>query len=184
LNCTVHETGDDLARLQGLLDRSYASGGDHLRSVITPERRLSAEETADLLQGICLLVVATVTADNRPLVGPVDGIFFRGALHFGSSPESVRLRHLRVRPQLSATHVRDEDLAVTVHGRAEPVDVRAPEHAEFRGTLLELYPPRYGPDWATFLDSGPEYVRIEARTMFTFCSESMRPRSNRAGTKT
>ena len=42
----MHETADDLARLQALLDRSYESAGRHLRSVITPERRLSAADLA------------------------------------------------------------------------------------------------------------------------------------------
>ena len=101
----MHETPEDIARLQDLLDRSYAAGGPHLRSTITPERRLGAAELVERLQGMRLLVVATVTADGRPLTGPVDGIFYRGAFHFGSAPESIRLRHLRARPQVSATHL-------------------------------------------------------------------------------
>jgi nitroimidazol reductase NimA-like FMN-containing flavoprotein (pyridoxamine 5'-phosphate oxidase superfamily) len=103
--------------------------------------------------------------------GAVDGIFFRGAFHFGSSPESARFRHIRARPQVSATHLPSEELAVTVHGRAVPVDVRAPEHAELRATLLEVYVPRYGPEWEKFLDSGPEYARIDAEKTFTFHME-------------
>ena len=35
----VHETPADLAALQDLLDRSYATAGPHLLSIITPERR-------------------------------------------------------------------------------------------------------------------------------------------------
>ena len=42
-----------------------------------------------------LLALATVTSDGHPLVGPVDGIFYRGAFYFGSSPESLRSRHIR-----------------------------------------------------------------------------------------
>jgi hypothetical protein len=37
-----------------------------------------------------------------------------------------------------------------------------------RDTLLEVYVPRYGPEWEQFLDSGPMYMRIEAERMFTF----------------
>ena len=47
----MHETADDLARLQALLDRSYESAGRHLRSVITPERRLSAADLVDRTPG-------------------------------------------------------------------------------------------------------------------------------------
>jgi hypothetical protein len=164
----VYESPDDIAALQGLLDRSYASAGAHLTSIHTPERRLGAEQVVRRLTGMCLLALATVTADGRPIVGPVDGIFYRGAFHFGSSPDSVRFRHIRARPQVSATHLPGEELAVTVHGRAVPVDVGGEEHVGFRRALLDVYVPRYGPEWEDFLDSGPVYARIEAERMFTF----------------
>jgi hypothetical protein len=164
----MHETAADLAALQALLDRSYDAAGEHLRRIHTPERRLTAEQVAERLTGMRLLALATVTADGRPIVGPVDGIFLRGAFHFGSSPDSVRFRHIRARPQVSATHLPGEELAVTVHGRAVPVDVNAPEGAELRSTLLEIYVPRYGPEWERMLDRGAVYARIEAERMFTF----------------
>lgn len=162
----VHETPDDLAALQDLLDRSYDQAGPHLRRIITPERRLTADQVSQRLMGMRLLALATVTSDGRPIVGPVDGIFFRGAFHFGSSPDSVRFRHIRARPHVSATHLPGEELAVTVHGRAVPVDIR---DDPFREALLEVYVPRYGAEWEhDFLDSGPLYARIEADRMFTF----------------
>jgi uncharacterized pyridoxamine 5'-phosphate oxidase family protein len=165
----VHETPADIAALQDLLDRSYAAAGAHLLRIHTPERRLSAELLAERLTGMCLLALATVTADGRPIVGPVDGIFFRGALHFGSAPDSVRFRHIATRPQVSATHLPGEELAVTVHGRAVAVDIRSEAAAAFRQTLLDIYVPRYGPQWETdFLDSGPAYARIDAERMFAF----------------
>lgn len=164
----MHETAEDLAALRHLLDRSYAAGGPHLRSIIAPERTLRAEALAERLQGMCLLVVATVTADCRPITGPADGIFYRGAFHFGSSPDSVKLRHLRSRPQVSATHLPGEDLGVTVHGTAVPVDLKAEPHAGLRQAMLDIYVPRYGPDYGQFMDSGPAYMRIESRKMFVF----------------
>jgi pyridoxamine 5'-phosphate oxidase-like protein len=165
LTLLVHETAEDLAALQDLLDRSYAGAGKHLLAIHTPERRLGAEQLAGRLTGMCLLSLATVTKDGRPVAGPVDGIFFRGAFHFGSSPDSVRFRHIRTRPQVSATHLPGEELGVTVHGRAELVDV---SRGGFRDTLLEVYVPRYGPEWEQFLDSGPVYARINAERMFAF----------------
>jgi hypothetical protein len=163
----VHETPEDLAELQALLDRSYAGAGGHLASIHTPERRIGAADLAARLQGVCLLVLATVTADCRPLAGPLDGIFYRGAFHFGSSPDSVRFRHLARRPQVSASHLPAEEFAVTVHGRAVPLDVASPAHAGFRACLLGVYVPRYGPEWETWLDGGAaRYARIEADRMF------------------
>jgi hypothetical protein len=73
------------------------------------------------------------------------------------------------RPHVSATHLPGEEFAVIVHGRAVPVDIHADEGAGFRRALLEIYVPRYGPDWEEkFLNSGPVYARIEADRMFTF----------------
>jgi nitroimidazol reductase NimA-like FMN-containing flavoprotein (pyridoxamine 5'-phosphate oxidase superfamily) len=161
----MHETAEDLAALQDLLDRSFEGAGTHMRRIITPERRLTAEQVAQKLTGMVLLSLATVTADGRPIVGPVDGIFLRGAFHFGSAPDSVRFRHITRRPHVSATHLPGEELSVTVHGRAVPVDVAS---GELRAALLEIYVPRYGPEWESFLDSGVAYARIEADKMFTF----------------
>jgi nitroimidazol reductase NimA-like FMN-containing flavoprotein (pyridoxamine 5'-phosphate oxidase superfamily) len=164
----VHETKEDLVALQALLDRSYAAAGAHLLRIHTPERRLSAEQVVERLDGMCLLSLATVTADGRPVVGPVDGIFHRGSFHFGSAPDSVRFRHIRARPSVSATHLPGEELSVSVHGTATAVDVGAEEGAGLRQTLLDIYVPRYGPEWEEFLDSGPVYARIAADRMFTF----------------
>ncbi len=170
-NCcawSVHESPADIADLQQLLDRSYAAAGAHLLSIHTPDRRLGAEQVAERLRGMRLLALATVTADGRPVVGPVDGIFYRGSFYFGSAPDSSRFRHIRARPQVSATHVPSEALAVTVHGRAVPIDVRDRDSAGFRDTLLGVYVPRYGPGWEEFLDSGPLYARIDAERMFAY----------------
>jgi nitroimidazol reductase NimA-like FMN-containing flavoprotein (pyridoxamine 5'-phosphate oxidase superfamily) len=166
----MHETAADLDTLQALIDASYAAAGPHLLAIHDPARRLTAQQVSARLTGMCLLSLATVTADCRPIAGPVDGIFFRGAFHFGSAANSVRMRHIRSRPQISATYVPGEELAVTVHGRAVPIDIAAPEHAAFRRTLLDVYVPRYGEAWEQeFLDvASPEYARIDADRMFTF----------------
>jgi hypothetical protein len=69
---------------------------------------------------------------------------------------------------VSAVHLPGEELAVTVHGRAVPVDIAAAEPAEFRQTLLDIYVPRYGEDWESCLESGPAYARIDADKTFAF----------------
>src|SRR3954468_5408727 len=160
----MHETDADLAALQELLDRSYAGAGEHLLAIHTLERRLGAAQIAERLTGMRLLALATATADGRPVVGPVDGIFHRGAFHFGSSPDSVRFRHIRARPHVSAVHLPGEELAVTVHGQAVPVDV---SEGPLRQTLLDIYLPRYGDAWLRVMD-GASFARIEAERMFAF----------------
>jgi nitroimidazol reductase NimA-like FMN-containing flavoprotein (pyridoxamine 5'-phosphate oxidase superfamily) len=163
----VHESEDDLRRLQDLLDRSFEVAGVHLLEVITPERRMVAADVCDRLSDLRLLALATVTAEGRPLVGPVDGIFYRGAFHFSSSPDSVRIRHVRVRPQVSATHLPGEDFAVTVHGEAELLDLSSGANAGLRRVLLDHYVPQYGPEWEAFLDANV-CARINPRRMFVF----------------
>ncbi len=164
----MRETEAELARLQELLDASYAAAGPHLLRIHTPERRLDAAAVAAELTGMRLLSLATVTADGRPRVGPVDGVFLHGSFHFGSAPDSARARHIARRPDVSATHLPGEELSVTVHGRAVPVDVQAAEGAELRSALLEIYVPRYGEEWEEFLDGETAYWRIEAERMYTF----------------
>jgi uncharacterized pyridoxamine 5'-phosphate oxidase family protein len=164
----MHETSEDLARLQETLDRSYETAGPHLKSVITPERRLTAEQLADRLPGMCLLVLATVTADGRPINGPVDGFFYRGDWYFGSSSDSLRFRHIRARPQVSATHMPAEEFSVTTHGRATEIDISAVDDGAFRQMLVDYYAPRFGLEWEQLLDSGVAYARIDAERMFTF----------------
>jgi len=163
----MHERPEDLDMLQQCMDDSYARAGAHLQEIHSPERRLDAAAVAERLQGMCLLTLATSTSDGRPLTGPVDGIFYRGRFHFGSSPTSLRFRHIGARPHVSATHLPGEHLAVTVHGRAESVDVAAEEHAEFRRTLLDIYLPLYGDMWLGILDGG-SFARIEPDRFFVF----------------
>jgi hypothetical protein len=161
----MRETPADLARLQAVLDRSYEAAGAHLRQVITPERRLSAEQLAQRLTGMCLLSLATVTADGRPINGPVDGFFYRGQWFFGSSHESLRFRHLRARPAVSATYLPGEELSVTTHGRAIEIDVASHDDG-FLDVLLEYYGPRF--DGAESFIQSSAYARIEPERMFSF----------------
>ena len=163
------ETPEELDNLQRLLDRSMAGAGEHLRGIITSERRLSAAGLAGRLQGMRLLVVATVTADGRPLAGPVDGYFLHGTFWFSSGRNSVRMRHLAARPAVSATHLPGEELAVTVHGRAELLDLGDPAAAELRQAMLDWYVPRQGPEFESWLDAlDAVAARIEPEKMFTF----------------
>jgi uncharacterized pyridoxamine 5'-phosphate oxidase family protein len=162
----VHETDDDLRALQALLDRSHANAGPHLRSIFGDESRIPAAELPALLPGVRVLALATVTARGEPRVAPVDGLFFRGRWHFGSAENSARFRHIRARPAVSATHTRGEQLAIVVHGHAEEIDPRAPEHAGFRAYLNETYRGWDDADWA----AGAPYARIEPTAMFTFRS--------------
>jgi hypothetical protein len=125
----VFETPDDLRSLQRLLDRSYERAGAHLRMIHTDAARLTAREVVERLSGMRVFVLATVSRSRRPLTGPVDAYLVRGRVHFGTSPEAVRARHLEANPAVSATYVEGEGLVVSVHGRA--VSTRATAGSPF-----------------------------------------------------
>jgi general stress protein 26 len=163
------ETPAELDRLQILLDASMASAGPHLRDIISDERRLDARQLTERLQGLCLLVLATGTADGRPLAGPVDGYFLHGTFWFGSGTQSVRMHHLAARPAVSATYLPSEALAVTVHGRAECHPIKGPACAELREAMLDAYLPKQGPSFEEWLENADAVgARIEPEKIFTF----------------
>ena len=160
----MHETPEDLKELQRVLDDSYTSAGEHLLSIHTPKRRLKARKLCELLTGVRVLALATVSSKVEPIAGPVDGLFYRGRFFFGSSPESVRFKHLRKRAQVSAVHTVGEELAVVVHGSAREIDVRAAENEGYLEYLREVY----GKGWDSWYPETPPYAVIEPRRMFTF----------------
>jgi uncharacterized pyridoxamine 5'-phosphate oxidase family protein len=163
----VHETAADIATLQQLLDRSYSRMGEHMRSIHTPERRVAASDLARVLRGVRVLDLATVTAACEPRVSPVDGLFFRGHFYFGSGAESVRFRHVRARPQVSACHTIGETFAAIVHGRAVEIDVRSTTQRAFFAYIHEVYP-----DWDEwYAATTPPYARIEAAVMYAYAFE-------------
>src|ERR1035441_205751 len=107
-----------------------------------------------------------------PLVGPVDGYLLHGCFHFSSGRDSVRMRHLAARPAVSVTHLEGEDLAVTVHGRAELFELSDPGCRELRQAILDHYLPRQGPAFEVWLDRENAIgACITAEKMFTFCLE-------------
>lgn len=164
----MHETTDDLAWLQALLDRSYDRAGEHLRSITTPERRISGSDLIPLLDGVQIIDLATVNHDGRPRVGPVDGLFFRAHWYFSSARSSLRHRNLLARPHVSAAHTRGEEMSVVVHGTAHLFTLDDPKQREFKDYAHEVYVPRYGDAWIEMVyGTDVFFARIEPDSMFT-----------------
>ncbi len=112
------ETPAEVAALQSLLDASRERATGHLRSIITDERALSAEDLVALLTGMKVLSVATVTAAGEPRISALDGHFLHGTWTFSTAGDSAKARHLARNPAVSVAHVDGEDLAVFSHGAA------------------------------------------------------------------
>jgi uncharacterized pyridoxamine 5'-phosphate oxidase family protein len=159
----LHETPNELTELQRLLDQTYETAGVHLRSIFTPERRISAGDLVSVLRGVCVLALATVSSQGEPVVAPVDGLFFHGRFWFGSAENSLRFRHIRSRSSVSAAHTRGEDLCVIVHGSACEIDKSEALSQAFREYNREVY----GPEWDSwgYWPSMP-YAFIKPRRMY------------------
>jgi uncharacterized pyridoxamine 5'-phosphate oxidase family protein len=164
----MHETTEVLTWLQSLLDRSYDRAGEHLRSITTPARRITAADLVPLLVGVQIIDLATVNRDGRPRVGPVDGLFFRARWYFSSARSSLRYRNLLARPHVSAAHTRDEEMSVVVHGRAHLFSLDDAEHSAFKEYAHEVYVPLYGDSWIRLAHSPANFfARIDPELMFT-----------------
>jgi|tagenome__1003787_1003787.scaffolds.fasta_scaffold20854003_1 general stress protein 26 len=164
----MHETPDELAGLQTLIDASFARAGTHTTSIISADRRLSAQEVAAYLTGMKHLAVATVTASGEPRVGAVDGLFLHGRFWFSTSADAWRIKHLQERPAVSATHFVGDDIAITVHGTAHLVVGGTPEADALRPTWQAVYDGGSPEDWVP-QPSLARYVRIDADRMLTYC---------------
>src|SRR3954447_25894005 len=124
----MHETPDELARLQRLLDDSHGRATEHLRGIISDDRTLAATHVVGLLTGMKVISVATVTAQGEPRISAMDGHFLHGTWTFSTSRAAAKARHLSARPAVSVAHVDGEKLAVFSHGRA--VELQGDELAE------------------------------------------------------
>jgi nitroimidazol reductase NimA-like FMN-containing flavoprotein (pyridoxamine 5'-phosphate oxidase superfamily) len=143
----MRETPEDLERLEQILHRSYTAAGEHLRSIFSDERRMSPEQIVRALRGVFMLNLATIDASGAPLVSPIDGLFYRGHFWFGFPPGAARIRHVRARPQVSASYTIGEDLCVLAHGRAHEVEQSSPAYAAYLEYAREVYTPGVWDYW-------------------------------------
>jgi nitroimidazol reductase NimA-like FMN-containing flavoprotein (pyridoxamine 5'-phosphate oxidase superfamily) len=159
----MHETESDLVALQATLDETYRLAGEHLRSIHTPERRMNASQVCDHLRGVCVLNLATVSQGCAPFVAPVDGLFYRGRFWFGSAPNSLRFRHIRKNPQVSAAYTLGEKVSMILHGLAHEIDTCQDQYQGLHDYLREVYGPQFDSwgYWGEF-----PYAWIEARRFY------------------
>ena len=126
----MHETDEEITRLQELLDASHARATGHLRSIIDDDRVLSARDLVALLTGMKVLSVATVTATGEPRISALDGHFLHATWSFSTAGTAAKARHMRDRPAVSVAHIDNEELAVFSHGRVEEVHEGDADHDE------------------------------------------------------
>ena len=155
----MHETADELATLQLLFDTSLGRSGEHLRSIITEGQRTpAADVVCRELEGMKVLVVATVGSDGRPRASAVDGHFLHGRWVFTTSGDAVKARDLKRNPAVSAAYIDGERFALFTHGDAEFLEPGSAEFEPVEAHLVAHYgasPSTWGPSIA--------YLRIVPR---------------------
>ncbi|MEM7017750.1 MAG: hypothetical protein AAF512_10495 [Pseudomonadota bacterium] len=143
----MHETPEDLAQLQDLLDRSYAAAGQHLLNNFSEQSRLTATELVETLDGIFEIHIAVINAEGAPIVAPVDAVIFRGKIWFGFPPGAYRNKLLRQDDRVSASYTRGESFLLLAHGTARQVLADEPVFEPYYAYIRELYVKAYGPGW-------------------------------------
>jgi general stress protein 26 len=154
------ETAEELTAVQHLLDTSFEHASEHLRSIMTPERRLTAAQVVAELPSPAVLNLATVTAAGEPRLSAVDGHFLHGHWYFTTDAGSPKARQLRARPSVSASYTPRDGFGVFCHGRAVLLD-----GAE-KAMLWEHFVATYGSDpdeWGAIA-----YCRLDATWMVAF----------------
>lgn len=159
----MHETPEEMERLQALLDRSIERAGAFLRrSFEMPEHSLSAAQLTRYLQGIQNVAFATTTAKGEPRVAPIGSLFFRGHFYIPTVATAARTRMVTARPAVSLTHFVGDDLAIIAHGSATVVPADHPDFAAVEA-MQRAASGQSVRDWGEGV-----YLRVEAETIVTF----------------
>ncbi|WP_433368350.1 pyridoxamine 5'-phosphate oxidase family protein [Streptosporangium sp. CA-115845] len=166
----MRETPEELKELQALLDASLSRSTSHLRSIISSERTLTAEQLTGVLTGMCTLALSTVTAKGEPRISGVDGHFLHGKWHFGTARNAAKARHLAARPAVSAAHMRGEELGVFTHGTVEILNPQDGEPAADWPDLLAYFKDFYGDD-AFDWDKDVVYYRLHPHWTAVYASD-------------
>jgi general stress protein 26 len=158
----MKETAAERTELQNLLDRSFERASQHLRSIMTPPRRLTAARLVAEIPSPAVLNIATVTASGEPRISAVDGHFFSGHWYFTTDATSPKARQLQARQAISASYTPRDGYGVFCHGRADVVPA-GPE----RQMIVDHFVETYGQapeEWGV----GILYARIDADWMVGF----------------
>ena len=158
----MFETAAEVAEVQALLDRSFASSSEHLLSIMEPERRLTADEICRDIPSPAVLNIASVTKLGEPRVSAVDGHFLHGRWFFTTDAASPKARQLLARPAISASFTPRDGYGIFCHGTAVML-VDGDELDGLRAYLNDLY--------GQSMDELAEaiaYIRIDAHWMTAF----------------
>ncbi|HSK93404.1 MAG TPA: pyridoxamine 5'-phosphate oxidase family protein [Candidatus Angelobacter sp.] len=160
----MFETDAETAELQQLIDRTMRTANPHMRSIVSPERRLTARQVTTYLQGTKHVVFATIDEDE-PRASPLDALFIHGRFTMSTGRRAAKVRHLRANPACSAVHMDGDRVAVVVNGRVEWLERDHPDH----DVVHRAWTAQYGSDPYTWGDV--VFFRVQPVTMWAYASD-------------
>ena len=135
----MFETEAEIAELQAMFDAHIAKANQHMRNIVTPNRRPTARQVVRYLTGTKHVAFATVTSKGEPRVSPLDSLFIHGRFTLSTSANTTKIAHLRRNPACSAVHVDGDRIAVVANGTVEWIPRDHPDHDEILRTWTETY---------------------------------------------
>ena len=144
--------------------------GPHMRSILVPQRWVTAEQLCQRMQGMC----ACSWWPRLRLMADLWSVQSTDTCCTGRSTsvrEETRSAFATCRLVLPSVrgYLPGEEFAVTVHGRAELFELSDPARGELRQAMLNHYLPLQGPSFEEWLDQEDAMgARIVAEKVFTF----------------
>jgi len=162
----MQETAAELEQLRAVMARSIDQAGPFLRrSFEMPEHSLAVERLLEIFTGVRTVALATATRDGAPRVAPIGCLLVGGRFYIPTTRTSARYRMVQRQPRVSLTLFEGIDLAVIVHGQAEPVDVGSSRFDQIEA--VQLAHDSAGPrGWGEPGDGC--YLAIEPETVLTY----------------
>jgi hypothetical protein len=157
----MHETAEERAALQELIDTSFAGASAHLRGIMEPQRRLTAEQVIADIPSPAVLNLATVTRRGEPRLSAVDGHFLHGRWYFTTAGDSPKAMQIATRAAVSASYTPRDGYGIFCHGHASSVD------GDERQMLIDHCTRVYGRSPETF-GEGIAYLRIDPNWLVGF----------------
>jgi len=135
----MFETAVEIDDLQRLFDETLRHANPHMRSIVHPGRRLSANQVVRYLQGTKHVAFATVSPEGEPRVSPLDALFIHGRFTMSTGRRATKVRHLHANPACSAVHMDGDRIAVVANGNVEWIERDHPDHHVIHRTWTETY---------------------------------------------
>ena len=135
----MRETPEEIAELQRMFDAHLARANPHMTAIVTPERRLTAEQVVNYLQGTRIVAFATITAKGEPRVSPLDSLFLHGRFTLSTDVTATRIGHLRANTACSAVYMEADRIAVVANGTVEWITREHLDHDEIHAAWKKQY---------------------------------------------